>query len=182
MFNINLGAKVAFWPYLCLYSHQTNAMKIKIVGVSLIFALLASIAPLHAQKEKPHKTKAFSIGDGKLFDKLSEEYNTSLMSVVNFDHETAMLAWLEMVKTMDRSAKEMGLDLDGVKLQAKVFWNPEGQIDYIAYELKGNSKNVGLKVVESFLEIFGANFTFLIKGGGKKFSHYAAIHLPFQLN
>jgi hypothetical protein len=151
--------QIGLFVALLLGSIQVSARNIPVA--------LDSVAP-----------KVFVIGDYESdFERFTEEYQTSLISVCKSDMNFAFSEWVMMMREMEKYADKIGYDLKGTQMWVNVFWNKKGKIDYIAYYLKPKSRNLKKEEIESFLTNFVSFYQFPLIANSK-FSHYGAISFP----
>ncbi len=122
--------------------------------------------------------KVFLIGEyAEEFEIASSEYSLQLLDACKQDMGMAYLKWLTMLFEMEDYAQTVGLDLKGVKMWIKVFWNEEGGVDHIAYYLKPKSKNIDKEELTIFFTSFMEDYKFPLVTE-EKFSHYGSASFP----
>jgi hypothetical protein len=122
--------------------------------------------------------KVFEIGEYEAdFERFTELYQTSLISVCKNDMNFAFSEWVMMMREMEKYADKIGYDLKGAQMWVNVFWNKKGKIDHIAYYLKPKSRNLKKEEIESFLTNFVSFYQFPLVATSK-FSHYGGISFP----
>ena len=122
--------------------------------------------------------KVFQLGDYEAqFEKLSVDYQTSLLTATNEDFNTMFETWTSMLKEMQAHSEEVNFDLKGIKMWLNVFWDKNGKIEHIAFFLKPNSKNVDRVELGAFLTDFMNSYTFPVIHE-KKYSHYSGAAFP----
>ena len=120
----------------------------------------------------------FFIGEHeKAFEGLSFDYRVSLLEACDENMDVAFEKWLTMLKEMEAFAEVNGMDIRGVKLWLNVFWNEEGKVDYLAYHLKPQSKNVDTRFLSALFKEFIAVYQTSIDHP-EKFSHYGIASFP----
>lgn len=122
--------------------------------------------------------KVFILGEyEKDFEKLQNQYSTSLLSTCNYDPEGTFEKWAQLLIDMEDYSESINYDLKGVKMWIEVFWLPNGNIKHIAYALKPQSRNIDTKELSAFM----MSFTNHYKGRfqpGKRISHSAHAFFP----
>ncbi len=122
--------------------------------------------------------KVFLIGEyAEEFETASSEYRLQLMEACNNDMEKAFNAWVGMLTEMEDYAEQLDIDIKGVKMWVKIFWNEDGQIAHIAYYLKPHSKNIDVDELTAFLMSFMNRYSFPVESA-EKFSHYGSASFP----
>lgn len=122
--------------------------------------------------------KVFVLGSHETaYDKLSEEYSTSLLQASNDDSAIAGSLWRSLIKEMEAHAEMVDYDIKGVKMWLHVFWDDKGKINHIGYYLKPNSRNVKNEELTSFLTDFVNNY-YVPASFEQKFSHYTQTAFP----
>ncbi len=108
---------------------------------------------------------------------LYETYNEILLSVCNDDMDLAFNKWMYMLSEMEAYAESIDFDLLGVKIWLMVFWNENGQIDYLGYHLKPNSKQVDRPDMRAFLKSFSNRFEMPLRAR-VKYTHNGSAQFP----
>lgn len=152
-------------------------------GILILVSIFLSITTsITAQKSVDGEKKAypavFQIGElPNVFETLSDDYQTALLEVCDDDVKRAYAQWSMMLKAMENHAKVKGVNLKGVKMWLKVFWNKDGSIDYIAFHLKPGSKNVDTEALTTFLQSFMKTYKANFKAN-EGFSQYSSASFP----
>lgn len=124
--------------------------------------------------------KVFMIGEYENdFDRFSEEYQTSLISVCRNDMNLAFSEWVTTMRDIEKYSEKIGYDLKGVQMWVNVFWSKSGKIDHIAYYLKPKSRNVNKAEIETLLTNFASFHKFSLPAT-TKFSHYGGVSFPIS--
>jgi hypothetical protein len=138
------------------------------------------------QAKKPNYTtnldtvpRVFTLGeyDGKPFESIKANHETTLLSACKNDMEAAYYMWVHMLKYMETHSKKVGYDLNGVKMWLYVFFEKDGNIKNIAYYPKPNSKNFKAEEMTAFLSSFCKTYSFPLKFD-KNFSNYSNATFP----
>ncbi|MGB0985494.1 MAG: hypothetical protein ACPG19_15690 [Saprospiraceae bacterium] len=125
----------------------------------------------------------FVIGEhSTIFEKLSDEYSTLLLTACEDDMNIAFQEWKNVLSNIEQHAELNKFNLDGVKMWIKVFWSKEGQIEHIAFDLKPQSKKVNknelVKLLDSFVKEYSTEEARII--GNSQFSHYGSVNYPIH--
>lgn len=153
-------------------------MNIKHLCIFLL--IFFSIQRTEAQQNKAAQSgaKVFIIGEEeRRYESIMQQYPTMLFQVCNNSMEDAYEYWNTMLQVMEQSAQKMNIDLRGVKIWMNVFWNANGQIDYIVYHPKPNSKNMNYQELTTFFNVFIQQYQLPLKGN-QRFSHYGSASFP----
>lgn len=122
--------------------------------------------------------KAFLIGEYETeYGNLINQYPESLLSISNDSIELAYINWMYLLYDMEKHSQKINFDLKGLKIWLNVFWNKNGQIEYISYYPKPNSRNMEFKELTAFFIDFINNFNSRIKGKDN-FVHYGSARFP----
>ena len=156
-------------------------MRIGNVSIILTLCLLASNLTAQLASTKPPAQPlpaVFFIGEHEAaFESLSFNYQTSLLDVCDENMDVAFEKWLGLLKEMEAFAEVNGMDIRGVKMWINIFWNEEGKIDYLAYHLKPQSKNVDTRYLTALFKEFISVYETAVKHP-EKFSHYGIASFP----
>lgn len=153
------------------------------IGMVLMFATTQAIATTIIPKTVNEQDtlslpKVFQLGDYEAqFEKLSVDYQTSLLTATGDDFDAMFESWRSMLKEMQAHSEEVNYDLKGIKMWLNVFWDKNGKIEHIAFFLKPNSKNVDRVELGAFLTDFMNNYTFPVIND-TKYSHYSGAAFP----
>jgi hypothetical protein len=130
----------------------------------------------------PTIPRVFVLGqyDGSPFESMKGDYEATLASACKNDMELAFYSWVSLLKHMETFAGRTGYDLNGIKIWLYVFWSKEGNVDYIAYYPKPNSRNIKGDELTNFFNDFLKNYTFPIKND-KRFSNYSSANFPVMV-
>jgi hypothetical protein len=130
----------------------------------------------------PTIPRVFILGqfDGSPFENMKSDYDATLASACKNDMELAFYSWVSLLKHMETFAGRTGYDLNGIKIWLYVFWSKEGNVDYIAYYPKPNSRNIKGDELTNFFNDFLKNYTFPIKND-KNFSNYSSANFPVMI-
>lgn len=124
---------------------------------------------------------AFVIGQHPIiFESLSEEYATLLLTACDDDMNKAFYSWKSLLQEIGTFAVRNDVDLNGVKMWLKVFWSADGKIDHIAYDLKPESRNISRREVTALLEKFVLADEVNLDLGSSNFSHYGSVAYPMH--
>ena len=131
--------------------------------------------PLNNPSELP---KVFLLGEHEeAYEKLVENYATSLLSACNNDMNKAFKKWISMNQEMEVYADQITYNTDGLKLWLHVFWAKDGSIKHIGYYLRPNSKNADLTELNAFLFSFMNHYKFPLIAH-TPYSHYSFVQFP----
>lgn len=111
---------------------------------------------------------------------LSSQYKTSLLEVCDYDMKKAYAIWLDMLKQMESYAEKVDVDINGVKLFLKIYWDADGKIDYIGFYPKGDSKAIPINELRAFLLSFKRHYL-ASSNFNVNFSHNATALFPTSL-
>jgi len=129
-------------------------------------------------KKISNQPKVFFIGeDESEYEKLIRSYNTMLFSVCENNMEKAFDHWSILLKDIEEYSTKNNVDLKGVKLWLNVFWNKDGNIDFIVFYPKPNSKNLNYDTIKIMLANFAKSYQSPLKHTNK-FSHYGSAVFP----
>src|SRR5690606_27810347 len=153
-------------------------MNIKQLG--FIFLLFLLNYPLMSQQSKTVQTgsKVFIIGEEeRRYESIIQQYSLMLFQVCNNSMDDAYDYWNMILRDIEVHAQKMNIDIRGVKIWMNVFWNADGQIDYIVYHPKPNSKNMNYQELTAFFTQFISRYQLPLKAN-QKFSHYGSASFP----
>jgi len=115
--------------------------------------------------------------DENQMDMLNKTYTTLLMTVCQNNMDIAYDKWMTMLTDMESYADKLGYDIKGTKMWMNVYWDKSGNIDYIGYYLKPNSRNVKTEEFSAFLLNFvrhyRSNLTY-----SAKYYHNGSVSFP----
>jgi hypothetical protein len=94
------------------------------------------------------------------YEKLIQKYKQNILEANKNDIANTYQKLNSMYEEMYAHADYVGVNIDGVRVWFYFFWNQEGNIDYMCYHLRPNSKNIDLKEFESFLLSFVQSYRF----------------------
>ena len=114
-----------------------------------------------------------------LIDELSEKYDKALIEACSNDLDKAHQKWVGTLISMERYAKQWNYNIKGVKIWIKVFCNKRGYIDYIAYSVNPNSKNIDTELFNKFMNRFLRVYRLDVRAS-YRFSHYGRASFPVQ--
>jgi len=112
-----------------------------------------------------------------LSDSLTLLYDNSLFQICNNDFNEAQDAWINLLLEMEAYSDVINFDLKGIKLWIQLFWDEDGKIKYIGYQLKPESRFVKNEDLKAFFSSFINNYHFP-KVTKKKFNHSGNITFP----
>lgn len=153
-------------------------MNIKNIYFLLLFIVLSQ--PIWSQQNKSVQSgaKVFIIGEEeRRYEAIIQQYSLMLFQVCNNSMEEAYDYWNMLLQDMELKAQKMNIDIKGVKIWMNVFWNANGQIDYIVYHPKPNSKNMNYHELTTFFTQFISQYQLPLKAN-QKFSHYGSASFP----
>ena len=150
-----------------------------ILGISLLCLSSTTIDTSNTSTNQ-RQPRVFIIEDNELLvDELSRKYEKALIEACNNDLDRAHQKWVGTLVAMERYAKMWNYDIKGVKIWVKIFCNKRGYIDYIAYSVNPNSKNVNNEVFNQFLNRFLRVYRLDIRSSNH-FSHYGRASFPVK--
>ena len=157
-------------------------LSLKYISIIVLFQLLAY--PLMAQKSKEADEvlykKVFLINDnGDKFDKLSQVYGSTLFSACHFEGELYTNTWSNVVKTIQESCVNGGLDINNYEIWIKVFFDTSGSINFIGYNPTSSSKPIDSKKFEEILNKMIENYNCGVKSTDK-FAQSSRILFPIN--
>jgi hypothetical protein len=125
--------------------------------------------------------KVFVIGhDIALESNLNEEYNYSIVSVFNENPQAAFAEWANMLLGMDNYCTSSDSDIRGIKAFATFYWSKDGQLKYVGYALKSNSRYFKHHELEYFFTKYMATHKLSVpKSNTHKFCHSFTLTLPY---
>lgn len=122
--------------------------------------------------------KVFILGEHeKDFEKLQNQYSTSLLSICSYNPEMTFEKWAQFLIDMEDYSETINYDMKGVKMWIEVFWLPNGGIKHIAYALKPQSRNIDLKELSAFMSSFMNQYKPRFQPN-KRISHSAHAFFP----
>lgn len=145
----------------------------------LVFILISSFSFLHAQGAKTNEIKkVFLVGEYENdYAGLIKQYPQNLIDVSNDSIELAYVNWMYLLYDMESFSHKINYDLNGIKLWLNVFWNKNGNIDYISYYPKPNSRNVELNELTAFFSEFIKNYKPRLVSN-ENFAHFGSAKFP----
>jgi len=150
-----------------------------ILGISLL-CLSSTTTNTSKTSTEQRQPRVFIIEDNELLvDELSKKYEKALIEACNNDLDKAHQKWVGTLAAMDKYAKMWNYDIKGVKIWVKIFCNKRGYIDYIAYSVNPNSKNINPELFNQFLNRFLRVYRLDIRSSNH-FSHYGRAAFPVK--
>jgi len=144
----------------------------------LTIFLFLSISALAQDKINNETPKVFLVGEQENeYADLIDQYSQSLIGISNDSIELAYINWMYLLYDMESYSHKIGFDLNGIKLWINVFWNKNGNIDYISYYPKPNSKNMEFNKLTAFLSEFIKNYKPRMKSN-ENFAHFGSAKFP----
>lgn len=115
-----------------------------------------------------------------LMQVFNKNYSTSLLVAADTNLSKMRQTWEDMLIQLEQLSKQEQVDLRGAKLWFKVYWQPNGEIAHIAYQLQPRSLNLPRAELEALLQYFVQQYrpSLFFK---KSFSHQTAISFPTYL-
>ena len=143
----------------CINLFVHTDMSVRLIGILCcigIWTVLDAQTSLDSrQSSKDVLPPSFLIGENEqAYDRILEKYTKNLVAVCGNDNEKAFLIWSSVLADMAESARNAGVDLNGLKLWMNVFFNDASGIDYIVYYPKPNSKNMDFARLTEFFGNF----------------------------
>lgn len=127
---------------------------------------------------KGQLAKVFVLGEGEeRYEQLTSTYTQTLLGASQNDIEVAFSRWLDMMRAMDAHAEKVNFNLKGVKVWFHVFWSENGNIDYLGFLLRPDSRYVDVAELKAFFSDFIANYQLSVRAD-RKFSHYTGATFP----
>lgn len=126
----------------------------------LIVSLLSFSFPAFSQVSSSEELpRVFLIGEYEdQYEQVLVNYQETMLSVCGNDMEKAFDLWMSFSQELEAFAKRINYDLSGVKAWMHVLFDPNGKVDYLAYHLKPDSRNVDTveltAVINSFVEFY----------------------------
>jgi hypothetical protein len=122
--------------------------------------------------------KVFLVGENeKSYEKMMGDYTELLLTVSENSMDTAYNHWISMLTEMEAYSDQMDYDIKGVKIWLNVFWHKSGNIDYLVYYPKPNSRNIDFDKFTEFLTEFISMYKLDIDSNSN-FSHYGSASFP----
>jgi hypothetical protein len=148
----------------------------------ILFLLWAGNASVLTQSPvegaQPLRQTVFMLGQNEdQYTEIIRDYPANLLSVSGDSMEKAYEHWMQLMLDMEDHAEKMGFDLKGLKIWINVFWNREGQIDYITYYPKPNCKNIPFDTLTAFFKDFIRDYQSGISTQ-LNYSHYGSASFP----
>lgn len=158
---------------------------------SLVLAFLSSISnqisaadlegcigAAEASNDTIKSPAVYLIGENQqLYDQIQAKYAVSMLAVCKDDVNRAFKLWMELTNDMQRFADKTEFELKGAKLWLNVFFAADGRIEYMAYYLKPESRNIPEKEMKAFLGSFSKTYKLPVKYK-MGFSHYGQVSFP----
>jgi hypothetical protein len=94
------------------------------------------------------------------YEKTKESYTTTLLGTCNGNTDLAFEKWMRLMLTMEAYAKDINYDINGIKMWIEVGCEPDGNIKYLSYALKPNSRFVEENELTGFLTSFVMKYKF----------------------
>ena len=143
--------------------------------VSFLFLTFSAFAQMPSSEELP---KVFLIGEYEnQYEQELANYQETMLSVCRNDMEKAFGLWMSFSQELEAFAKRINYDLSGVKAWMHVLFSPNGKVDYLAYHLKPDSRNVDTveltAVINSFIEFYQLPLT-----ASTNYSIYTGVQFP----
>jgi hypothetical protein len=158
-------------------------MKLLPIVFVLSFLCLSNTYVSDIEKTKPSKKpRVFLIDENEiLYEELTTEYNTFLLTACDNDMNKAINVWNKTLEQMQNYAIRWNYNekIVGVKIWIRLFCNKKGRIQHIAYAVKPGSRNVDTEIFSKFLERFLRVYRLNVRTN-KKFSHYHSISFPIK--
>ncbi len=145
----------------------------------IILILLSSAKYINAQDSNiKNLPKAFQIGEYEEgYGNLIKLYPKSLLNISNDSIELAYINWMYLLYDMEQHSKKINFDLKGLKIWLNVFWNKNGNIDYITYYPKPNSRNMEFNELTAFFIDF-INHYKKRSSGKDNYAHFGSARFP----
>ena len=160
-----------------MYRVNTFIATILLCLVCLGIQAQASL-PWEQQDQDGVAPTVFLIGQNEsTYEQLILEHQQMLLSVCDNDMNRAYNHWLDMMVRIESFSKEVGYDLNGIKLWLNVFWNEDGTVAYFVYHPKPNSRNIDTDELSEFFKSFAPQFKSEVVSN-TKFSHYGSAAFP----
>lgn len=122
--------------------------------------------------------RVFVIGEfEKEYDRMTLRYPNSVLSACGDDVNQAFKLWMTLLQEMQVFAKKTNFELNGAKFWLNTFFAKDGSIDYMAYYLKPNSRNIPEKEMKAFLLSFMSQHK-IAKTNKNGFAHYGHVSFP----
>jgi hypothetical protein len=142
---------------------------------------VAAQASLEAEIKELDLPKVFLIGAyEEQYGLLYETYHDILLAVCHDNMDLAFGKWMHMIEEMELYSNKIDFDLKGVKVWLKLFWNPDGTIQYLSYYLKPNSINIDTAELSAFFTSFVNRYQMPIQTR-LKFTHNGSAQFPTSL-
>lgn len=160
-------------------------MKYLIFALSLVFCA-NSYAHFSTFQYKPQTIiidssqypAIFIIGQNeKLYDAMTAQYPSSVLSACGDDVNKAFKKWMGMVKEMQSFADKSNFELKGLKFWLNTFYAQDGTIEHFAYYLKPTSRNIPEAELKAFLSSFMKYYK-LPLSSKSRFAHYGQVTFP----
>lgn len=122
--------------------------------------------------------RVFEIGTyEEEYEQLLEYYPSSLLEVCSNDTRLAFRKLMAMYKEMEVFASNTNYDVGGVRTWIHVFWNADGSIQYLAFYLRPNSRNIDKNVFKAFLTDFVRGYKMPLISN-QPYSLYTSVSFP----
>lgn len=128
----------------------------RINSLSVLFFLLMGLPLVQASElVDTSKSPVFQLGEDEAqLSILNAKYPALLIETYDGDMDKAYAQWQKVMLEMEKYAKSIDFNIQGVKMWINIYWSPEGKIDYIGYFLKPDSKNINTVEMNAFLKSF----------------------------
>ena len=141
-----------------------------------LLLVLSGTAMLQAQSGS--MDKVFILGSGEeRYEQLTSSYAQPLLDATGGDITRAFESWLNMQQAIESYAISQNYDLNGVRLWLLVFWAPTGEIDYIGFLLRPDSRLVDEQEIKALLAGFLNGYRLPVQSE-RTFSHYTGATFP----
>ena len=151
---------------------------IRLIFSTSIFFLALNSLSAQVTPEQQDLPKVFVLGDHEtLYEDLLAEYDQSLLEVCELDIDQAFSVWISMIEELEAYASQIDYDINGIRAWFHVFFDTDGSVDYIAFHLKPQSRNVDLEEFTGFLESF-MNLYKVPMTTGVKYFNYTSVAFP----
>lgn len=144
----------------------------------LIYLTFVAFTPSVKEENRTVMPRVFIIGEyEEEYNLLQEKYRTSLLEICDDDMMLAFGKLTTMYEEMEAYAEQIGYEVGGVRLWIHAFWSEQGEIEYLGFHLRPNSRKVESEDIETFLLGFVNQYRFPLITD-QKYTQYTSVSFP----
>ncbi len=110
-------------------------------------------------------------------EQVQNKHQQTLLDACNGNLSKAFTLWLSFLKELEAYAEEQGCKLDGVSIWIQVFFSANGQIEYIGYYPKPNSRTMEDEQFRRCLQSFITTYRLPLTSE-KPYYNYTDVRFP----